>query len=71
MIAQKKYCRIVLANSQLLGDLVKNVGNTMKLQSIELGLKRENASIRKSMAFIKTLKDAGYTEEDIFETEKA
>lgn len=69
MIAQKKYCEIILNNPQLLGELVKKIGKTMKLQSIELGLKRENASIRKSMAFIETLKNAGYSEEEIFEKE--
>lgn len=55
MIAQKKYCEIILNNPQLLGELVKKIGKTMKLQSIELGLKRENASIRKSMAFAELL----------------
>lgn len=69
MIAERKYCEIILNNPQLLGELVKKIGSTMKLQSLELSLKRGNASIRKSNAFIETLKAAGYSDDEIFEKE--
>lgn len=71
MIAQKKYCEIVLNNPNMLGELVKKIGKSMRLQSIELALKRGNTSIRRSMAFIETLKDAGYKKDEIFEKETA
>lgn len=71
MIAQKKYCELVLNNPGLLGELIKVDNGTMKPDCIIRNLQRQAPTLRRSMAFIRTLKNAGYTEEEIFETETA
>ena len=71
MIAKKKYCELILNNPSLLGDLVKKNGGALKLKSIETALNRASLSIRRSAALIETLKEAGYSEDEIFETETA
>ncbi|CAA7196712.1 hypothetical protein [Chryseobacterium potabilaquae] len=70
MIAQKKYCEIVLNDPNILGELIKKMGREMRLQSIESALKRGNASIRRTAAFIETLEYAGYKKEEIIEKER-
>ena len=69
MIAQEKYCIKFLNDAKLMGELVKKLNCSMRLQSLELALTRKSPSIRKNFAFIETLKDAGYKEEEIFEQE--
>jgi|GEM_PF-6569422 len=69
MIAQKKYCDIILNTPSLLGELIKKDGGSMKPDSIIRNLQRKSPSIRRTAAFLETLEDAGYKKEEIFEKE--
>lgn len=69
MIAQKKYCGIILNTPSLLGDLIKRDAGSMKPDSIIRNLQRESPTIRRSKAFFDTLENAGYKKEEILEKE--
>lgn len=69
MIAQVKYCEIILNDPQLLGELVKKTGKQYRLQTLELALKRRSPSILRNIGLIETLRDSGLKDEEIFEQE--
>lgn len=70
MIAQEKYCDLILNNPELLGELVKKIGRQMRLQTIELALKRKSPSILRNVGLIEMLRESGLKDEEIFENEK-
>lgn len=70
MIAQVKFCEIILNNPQLLGELVKKTGKQYRLQTLELALKRRSPSIRRNIGLIETLRESGLKDEEIFEVEE-
>lgn len=69
MIAQIKYCELILNDPNLLGELIKNDNGSMKPDSIIRNLQRKSPTLRRSMAFIQTLINAGYDEKEIFQEE--
>lgn len=71
MIAKEKFCNQFLSDPKLMSELVKKLNGSMRLQSLELALNRRSKSLRRNVALVETLKDAGYREDEIFETEKA
>ncbi|CAA7196849.1 hypothetical protein [Chryseobacterium potabilaquae] len=70
MIAQKKYCEIILNAPTLLGTLIIKDGGSMKPDCILRNLQRESPTIRRSKALFDTLEEAGYTKEEIFQKGK-
>lgn len=71
MIAQIKFCELVLKDPQLLASLIRIDNGSLKPDSIIRGLQRKSPTLRRSAAFLQTLKDAGYTDEEIYESETA
>lgn len=71
MIAKEKYCEIIVRSPELLGELIKKINGNLLPENIIRHLQRASKSIRSNVALIETLKEAGYTEDEIFETEKA
>lgn len=71
MITHKKFCGVILNNPNLLGELVKKLAASRKLQSIEHALINESVTLRRSFAMIETLREGGYKDADIFENESA
>lgn len=71
MIAQEKYCEIIVKSPELLGELIKKINGNMSPDNILRHLQRASKSIRSNVALIQTLKDAGYSEEEIFVKETA
>lgn len=69
MIANTKYCKIIMESPELLGELIKKINGTMAPDNIIRHLQRSSKSIRSNVALVQTLKDAGYTEDEIFEQE--
>lgn len=69
MEAQKKFCGLILRDPNLLGELVKKIGGKLTLQGINSALVRESPSIRRSLAMVETLREAGYKDSEILEEE--
>ncbi len=64
MRIKRKFCKIVLNDSDKLAVLVKNFENTMTLAGIQKALKSEKRILTNTV-FFETLKEVGYTEEEI------
>lgn len=58
-----------MESPELLGELIKKINGTMAPDNIIRHLQRSSKSIRSNVALVQTLKDAGYTEDEIFEQE--
>lgn len=70
MIAKENHCKMIVKSPELLGELIKKINGNMLPDNIIRHLQRASKSIRSNVALIETLKEAGYTEDEIFETEK-
>lgn len=69
MIAQLKYCELILNDPKLLGELIKKINGNMSPDNIIRHLQRASKNIRTNVALIETLRESGLKDEDIFETE--
>ena len=69
MIAKEEYCELIVKSPALLANLIKKINGGMLPDNIIRHLQRASKSIRSNVALVETLRDAGYSEEDIFESE--
>lgn len=67
MIAQSKYCEIIIKSPELLGELIKKINGNMGPDNIIRHLQRGSKSIRSNVALIETLRESGLKDTEIFE----
>lgn len=70
MIAQEKYCDLILNNPELLGELIKKINGNLSPDNIIRHLQRASKNIRSNVALIEVLKESGLTDDQIFEKKK-
>ena len=69
MIAQIKFCEIIIKSPELLGELIKKINGNMSPDNIIRHLQRSSKNIRSNVALIEVLRESGLTDDQIFEHE--
>ncbi|WP_234110197.1 hypothetical protein [Chryseobacterium sp. R2A-55] len=69
MIAQEKYCKIIVSSPELLAELIRKINGNMAPDNIIRHLQRASKSIRSNVALIETLRESGLKDSEIFEQE--